>query len=110
MGLGTDTGCPFVTHYDMWRELRYFCKFCDVTSAFALSAATKGNAEIAGLGDTLGTIEAGECADMIVTRRNPLEKLDALRQLDMVIIRGRRFDAPKVKKMEQVERELDQFL
>ena len=110
VGLGTDTGCPFVTHYDMWRELHYFCKFCDVTPAFALSTATKGNAEIAGLGDTLGTIEAGKCADMIVARRNPLEGLDALRQLDMVITRGRRFDAPKVKKMEQVEQELDRFL
>lgn len=110
VGLGTDTGCPFVTHYDMWRELHYFCKFCDVTPAFALSTATKGNAEIAGLGDTLGTIEVGKCADMIVTRRNPLERLDALRQLDMVIARGRRFDVPKVKKMEQVEQELDRFL
>lgn len=110
VGLGTDTGCPFVTHYDMWRELHYFCKFCDVTPAFALSTATKGNAEIAGLGDTLGTIEAGKCADMIVTRRNPLERLDALRQLDMVIARGRCFDAPKVKKMFQVEQELDRFL
>lgn len=110
VGLGTDTGCPFVTHYDMWRELHYFCKFCDVTPAFALSTATKGNAEIAGLGDTLGTIEAGKCADIIVARRNPLEGLDALRQLDMVITRGRRFDAPKVKKMAQVEQELDRFL
>lgn len=110
VGLGTDTGCPFVTHYDMWRELQYFCKFCDVTPAFALSTATKGNAKIAGLGDTLGTIEAGKCADMIVTRENPLEKLDALRQLDMVVARGRRFDAPKVKKMSQVEQELDRFL
>lgn len=110
VGLGTDTGCPFVTHYDMWRELHYFCKFCDVTPAFALSTATKGNAEIAGLGDTLGTIEVGKCADMIVTRRNPLERLDALRQLDMVIARSRCFDAPKVKKMFQVEQELDKFL
>jgi len=110
VGLGTDTGCPFVTHYGMWRELHYFCKFCDVTPAFALSTATKGNAEIAGLGDMLGTIETGKCADMIVTRRNPLEGLDALRQLDMVIARGRCFDAPKVKKMEQVEQELDRFL
>lgn len=110
VGLGTDTGCPFVTHYDMWRELHYFCKFCDVTPAFALSTATKGNAEIAGLGDTLGTIEAGKCADMVVTRRNPLEGLDALRQMDMVIIRGQRIDVPKVKKMEQVEQELDRFL
>lgn len=66
--------------------------------------------DFAGLGDTLGTIEAGKCADMIVTRRNPLEKLDALRQLDMVVTRGRRFDDPKAKKMEQVERELDKVL
>ncbi len=24
VGLGTDTACPFVTHYDTWRELAYF--------------------------------------------------------------------------------------
>ena len=88
----------------------HFCKFCDVTPAFALSTATKGNAKIAGLGDKLGTIEAGKCADVIVTRRNPLEGLDAIRQLDMVITRGQRIDEPKVKKIEQVERELDRFL
>ena len=105
VGLGTDTGCPFVTHYDMWRELHYFCKFCDVTPAFALSTATKGNAKIAGLGDALGTIEAGKCADMIVTRKNPLEGLDALRELEMVITCGLCINAPKVKKLEQVERD-----
>lgn len=109
-GLGTDTGWPFVTHYDMWRELHYFCKFCDVTPVFALSTATKGNAKITGLGDKLGTIEAGKCADMIVTCRNPLEGLDAIRQLDMVIIRGQRIDVLKVKKIKQVERALDRFL
>ena len=110
VGLGTDTGCPFVTHYDMWRELYYFCKFCDVIPAFALSTATKGNTKIAGLGDRLGTIELGKCADMIVCRRNPFGGLDALRELGMVVTRGQRIDTPKVKKMPQVERELDRFL
>lgn len=71
---------------------------------------TKGNAEIAGLGDTSGTIEAGKCADIIVTRRNSLEGLDALRKLEMVVTRGQCINAPKVKKMEPVERELDRFL
>lgn len=47
---------------------------------------------------------------MIVCQKNPLENLDALRQLDMVITRGQRIDAPKVKKMKQVERELARFL
>lgn len=41
VGLGTDTGYPFVTHYNMWRELHYFCKFCDVTLAFVLSTAPR---------------------------------------------------------------------
>ena len=36
VGLGTDTGCPYVTHYDMWRELHYFNAFCGVSEAFAL--------------------------------------------------------------------------
>ena len=98
VGLGTDTGCPFVTHYDIWRELHYFCKFCDVPPAFALSTATKGNAKIAGLGDTLGTIEAGKCADMIVCQKNPLESLDALRRLDMVITRGTALVHPRSKR------------
>lgn len=24
VGLGTDFSCPYVTQYDMWRELAYF--------------------------------------------------------------------------------------
>ena len=27
VGLGTDTACPFVTHYNTWRELAYFSKY-----------------------------------------------------------------------------------
>ena len=47
VGLGTDTGCPYVTHYDMWRELYYFHKYCDVSNTFALYTATKRNAQLA---------------------------------------------------------------
>ena len=57
VGLGTDTGCPYITHYDMWREAYYFHKFCGVSNAFALYTATKRNAELAGLGSITGSIE-----------------------------------------------------
>lgn len=110
VGLGTDTGCPYVTHYDMWRELNYYHKFCGVSRAFALHTATLVNAQIAGVDHVTGSIEAGKCADMIVTEKNPLENLEALRDLKMVVARGKIYKNPKVKKMAKVERELDKFL
>lgn len=110
VGLGTDTGCPFITHYDMWRELYWFHKYCGVSNTFALYTGTKRNAELLGLGDVTGSIAPGKCADFIVTKQNPLDDLQALRNLEMVVARGKRYPAPKVKKMPQVERELDRFL
>lgn len=110
VGLGTDTGCPYVTHYGMWRELQYFHKCCGVPNSFALYTATKRNAEIAGIGDVTGSIETGKSADFIVCEKNPLDDLTALRDLSMVVARGGIFRNPKVKKMPEVEAELDKFM
>ena len=110
VGLGTDTGCPYITHYDMWRELCYFVKYCGVTPAFALYSATLLNAELAGISDITGSVEPGKAADLIVCDRDPLADLTALRSLHMVIRDGLRIEHPSVKKMPEVERELDKFL
>ena len=110
VGLGTDTGCPYITHYDMWREVNYFHKFCGVSNAFALYTATKRNAELVGIGDQTGSIEVGKFADFIVTEKNPLEDLTALRKVSMVVARGKRYADPQVKKMPEVEQALDQFI
>lgn len=110
VGLGTDTGCPYITHYDMWRELNYYHKYCGVSNAFALYTATKLNAELAGVGNITGSIEEGKSADFVVTKENPLEELTALRNIDMVVFRGKITDKPAVKKMPEVEKELDKFI
>ena len=107
VGLGTDTGCPYITHYDMWREVRYFHTFCGVSNAFALHTATLGNAKIAGIDGITGSLTPGKSADLIVTAGNPLEDLEALRHVSMVTMRGKLFRDPKVKKMPDCERELD---
>ena len=110
VGLGTDTGCPYITHYDMWRELYYFHKYCGVSNRFALYTATKRNAEIAGIDDCVGAIDIGKEADMIVTKDNPLNSLEALRHVSMVITKGKVVENPRVKKMKKVEETLDKFL
>ena len=110
VGLGTDTGCPFVTHYDMWREVQYFHKCCGVSKAYALYTATKRNAEILGLGEVTGSIEAGKSADFIVTDDNPLVDLTVLRNLNMVVARGNVISDPKIKKIPEVEKELDKYV
>lgn len=108
--LGNDVGCPWITQYDFWRELYYFHKYVGVTNAFALYSATSLGAEMAGIGSETGTIEEGKFADMIVTAKNPLDDLRALRRIETVIARGKIYDKPKVKINKRVERELDKYL
>ena len=108
--LGNDVGCPWITQYDFWRELYYFHKYVGVSNAFELYTATCRGAEMAGIGDITGTLEPGKCADMIVVEKNPLEDLRVLRNVDMVIVQGKVIRAPKVKKKQIVETELDKFL
>ncbi len=110
VGLGTDSGCPFITHYDMWRELHYFVRFCDVTPSFALHTATLANARILGIADETGTLEAGKSADLIVCERNPIEDLTSLRRLRLVMCRGRLVEDPRPRRMARVDKALDRYL
>lgn len=110
VGLGTDTGCPYITHYDMWRELVYFVKYCHVTPKFALYSATLLNAQLAGIDKITGLLEKGKMADMIVCRHNPLKDLKSLRNLSMVVKEGHIIKNPQIKKMANVEKELDKYL
>lgn len=108
--LGNDVGCPWITQYDFWRELFYFHKYVGVSNTFALYTATARAAEMAGIGAETGTIEPGKCADFIVTAKNPLEDLRALRQIEMVVAKGRKIDHLQVKRNPVVTAELDKFL
>ncbi len=94
----------------MWRELYYYSKFCGVSENFAIYSATLLNATLAGIGDITGSIEKGKMAEMIVVEKNPLEDLRALRNPDMVVMRDKIIRLPKVKKIPEVETELDKWL
>ena len=110
VGLGNDVGCPYITQYDFWRELCYFHKYCGVSNRFALYTATLRNAQLAGVGDVTGSIEAGKSADFIVTAKDPLKDLSALRELELVVCRGRMVKKPNPKRKKEIDAVLDPYL
>ena len=110
VALGNDVGCPWISQYDFWRELVNFHKYVGVSEKFALHTATLRNAQLAGIGDVTGSVEPGKSADLIVCRQNPLEDLQALRNVSMVMAQGRLIEHPKVKRNPVLDRELDRFL
>lgn len=110
VGLGTDSACPFVTQYDMWREVVYFERIVGASPEFALHTATLGNARILGLGDETGSVEVGKSADLIVLGENPLKNLEALRNVKTVMMRGQVVRGLSVRHLPELDRELDGFL
>lgn len=110
VGLGTDSSCPFVTQYDMVRELMYFTKYANVSNKKALSTATLTNAKIIHIDSFTGSIEVGKSADMLIMNDNPFEDLHALKKLDYVISQGRIFKNPKPNINSKIEKELDTLI
>ena len=106
VGLGTDSACPFVTHYDMWREVVYFQRHTGVTPEFALHTATLKNAQLLGVADETGSIETGKSADFIVLDVNPLDDLCALRNVEQVYMAGKPVKY-KAKHLPKIDAELD---
>lgn len=109
VGLGTDASCPFAMQYNTWRELLYYQKMLGVSPSYAIYSATLGNARILGVDKQTGSVEEGKNADLIILEKNPLEDLRALREVDTVIIRGKRVK-PRLKKDESIEKELDNLM
>ena len=54
-----------------------------------LQAATRHGAAVCGMGDDLGTVEVGKLADLIVVAANPLEDIQNVRRLQLVLKEGR---------------------
>ena len=110
IALGNDVGCPWVSQYDFWRELVYFKNYIGVDNAYAIYLATLNNAQLAGIDDITGSIKEGKCADLIMVEANPLEDLNTLRNVKLVMARGRLYDKPIVKRKKIVDEQLDKYL
>jgi imidazolonepropionase-like amidohydrolase len=71
VAFGTDCGTPFNRPGDNAVELQYLVE-CGYSAGEALEAATRVAADACGLADSIGTIEEGKQADLIVVSGEPL--------------------------------------
>jgi len=85
---GTDAGIRNVGH-DQFIGALEAMRELGMTNEEILVSATSLAAEACGIGATVGSLEAGKRADMLVVNGNPLERLGDLRQLARIIQNGK---------------------
>ena len=78
-GLGTDyLSDPLSPMGQNAVELRLYVEKAGLTPMQAIVCATRNNAELLGLADRIGTIEAGKRADLVVVEGDPLQDINIL--------------------------------
>ncbi|MFK0523801.1 amidohydrolase family protein [Paenibacillus illinoisensis] len=103
IGLGTDAAMSYVTHYDMWREMDYYIKQTNLSNKQLIDMVTRTNAKILGIEDVTGTVDIGKQADLIVLDQSPLENIEALSDVRMVMVKGNLIQTPSVTRIQQVD-------
>ena len=88
IALGTDAGSPnFGPHPSVFRELEAMVE-CGMDSWEAIAAATCNAAAVLRMERTIGKVEAGFWADILLVEGNPEEDLKALRRPFRIFKRG----------------------
>jgi len=96
---GTDTGNPFCfPGFSLHEELALMV-IGGLTPSEALRAATLNPARFLGLEKTLGTIEPGKFADLVLLDADPLADIRNTQRINAVISNGRLLDRKALNKM-----------
>jgi imidazolonepropionase-like amidohydrolase len=77
IAVGTDAGLS-PDHGTNLRELGLLVKFGGLTPMQAIVAGTRTSAELCGVDASLGTVEPGKVADLVVVRGDPLADIDSV--------------------------------
>ncbi|MEJ2248986.1 MAG: amidohydrolase family protein [Candidatus Lokiarchaeota archaeon] len=103
LNLGTDASVPYSTHYDVWKEIKYWIHYTNMSPQEAIYHATLGNAENLRIEKVTGSITKGKFADLQVVPENPYENINNLGEVSMVIIKGLLIKNPKVQKIKNLK-------
>ena len=86
---GTDTGDPYTyPGFTLHEELGLLVE-AGLTPMQALQAATLNPAKYLGMLDSIGTVEEGKTADLVLLDANPLDNISNTQKIDAVIIGGK---------------------
>lgn len=85
IAVGTDAGLS-PAHGTNLKELGLLVRFGGLTPMQAIVAATSTSAELCGLAEQLGTVEAGKLADLVIVRGDPLADIDSVGEPDNILL------------------------
>jgi imidazolonepropionase-like amidohydrolase/ABC-type multidrug transport system permease subunit len=89
---GSDAGNPLVVHGPTVQHEMQLWVRAGIAPAVALQAATVNAARLLRADNRIGSIRAGNDADLLVVDGNPLEDITATERISMVVFKGERVD------------------
>ena len=96
---GTDLANPYCfPGFSLHDELGLLVQ-AGLTPMEALQAATYNAAEFLGMRDSLGTVEAGKIADLVLLDANPLEDIGNTRKIAAVVVGGKYYPKNSLDEM-----------
>lgn len=96
---GSDVGNEYIyAGFSLHDDLASFVK-AGLTPMEALQTATRNPAEFLGLLDSLGTVEKGKFADLVLLEANPLADISNTQRIHAVIVNGRYLPRETLQKM-----------
>ncbi|HEX8565226.1 MAG TPA: serine hydrolase [Pyrinomonadaceae bacterium] len=97
---GTDTaGALVFPGFSLHEELALLVKDGGLTPLQALQSATINPVKFLGLSDSLGAVEAGKIADLVLLDANPLEDIGNTQKIDAVVANGKYLPKKELQKM-----------
>jgi imidazolonepropionase-like amidohydrolase len=85
----SDPADPFPS---LHKELLFLARHCGMSNAEVLRSATAIGARSAGVTQLMGTVEPGKLANFVVLDEDPLQDIEHLKSISLVVKRGHRYD------------------